>query len=46
MKKENVLESKKLSPKEHIKEIIKLPSQDFLTVEYESGERKFYERKK
>lgn len=30
---------RQLIPDEHIRRIIKLPSQDFTTIEYESGER-------
>jgi len=35
---------KKLTPNEHIKQILKLPSQDFITIYYESGERKLYKK--
>ena len=38
--------SKVIKPSQHIKEILKLPSQDFMIVEYESGERKAFTRKK
>ncbi len=34
-----------IKQKERIKEILKLPSQDFITVEYMSGERKVLELK-
>lgn len=35
----------RLKPSEHIKQILKLPSQDFIIIEYESGERKVLKRK-
>ncbi len=34
-----------LTHKEHIKQILKLPSQDFITIEYMSGERKVLTKK-
>ena len=37
-------ESGILRPNEHIKRILKLPEQDFMTIEYESGERRYTER--
>ena len=36
----------RLVPDEHIKHILKLPSQDFYTIEYESGEMKRVKVKK
>jgi len=34
-----------ITPKEYIKSILKLPSQDFMIIEYESGERKVHKKK-
>ena len=36
----------RLTPNEHIKQILKLPGQDFITVLYESGEEVRIRKKK